>query len=132
MNDIETGKLVKQEVFHVAAQQATELGETVRKQNKDKKDLARGIDALRQIVLVATAVVIVLLVILAIVDHPAVQFSHKHFAVGALVSVCCGFALSLFLAKGSPMILIVLVVMGVASVAFAVGYVVCELRHLRA
>ncbi len=135
MSDIESGRggggVVKEEVFRVAATQATELGETVRKQNKDKKDLARGIDVLRQLVLVGTAVVIVLLIILAIVDHPAIQFSHKHFAVGALISVCSGFAISLFLAKGSPVILIVLVVMGVGSLAFALGYVICEVRHLR-
>ncbi len=130
--DLESGQgVVKESLYHVAAAQATELGETVRKQNKDKKNLARTIDVLRQLVLVGTGVVVILLVILAVVDHPSLEFSHKHFAIGALVSVCAGFATSLWLSKGSPAILIMLVVMGVGAFTFALGYVVCEMRHLR-
>lgn len=133
--DIEEGggrgkRVVEESVYREAESHALTLGETVRTQTKEKKELARAIDVLRQLVLVGTGVVIILLIIVALVDHPTLQFSHKHFAIGGLVSVCTGFAVSVWLAKGSPVVMIMLVSAGIGSFAFALGYVVCELRHI--
>lgn len=128
--DVEQGSVNKTD-YDAAVYQAGQLGNEVRKQNKEKRSLSRGIDVLRQIVLVGTCVVIILLVILAMVDHPSMDFSHKHFAVGGLVSICSGFAISLWLSKGSPVVLMMLVVMGIGAFMFSLGYVISEIRHLK-
>lgn len=134
MSDIETGVDKKQFVpvaeHNQAVTHAMNLGEKLRVQNKEKQSLARVIDLIRQLVMIGTFVVIVLLVISSFVDHPALNFKHKYFAVGGLVSICVGFTASLWLAKGSPTVLLSLVAMGGGIFMFALGYAVSELRRV--
>lgn len=83
---------------------------------------------IRQLVLVGTVVLVVLLIIGSFTDHPAVNVKHKYFALGGLVVMCSGYAVSLWLVRGQPVILLLLVVLGIGTLMFALGWTVSELR----
>lgn len=96
---------------------------------KKESSLSRAMDMIRQLVLVGTVVLIVLLVIGCFSDHPTIDVKHKYFAVGGLVTVCTGYAISLWLVRGQPVILLLLVIMGTGTLMFSLGWTVSELRR---
>ena len=131
-NNLESGNskdFVTKQSYDKVVSQSLLLDQTVRKNTKDKQSLSRVIDVIRQLVMVGTLVVIVLLLITVFVDHPALDFKHKYFAVGGMICICIGFTVSLWLAKGSPSLLLSLVAMGGGVFMFSLGYSVSELRH---
>lgn len=101
----------------------------LRAHQKKDSSLSRAMDMIRQLVLVGTVVLIVLLIIGSFADHPAINVKHKYFALGGLITVCCGYAISLWMVRGQPVILLLLVVLGTAVLMFALGWTVSELRR---
>ena len=109
----------------------TKLEATNRTQAADQKSTSRTLHVVLRLVQVATAVVIALLFLAWLVDHPALSSSTKTPVLGALFVICVAYILALELARGRAKVVIFLVVSGATSCGFAGGYVACWLHgHL--
>lgn len=108
---------------------ARKTAERLYAHEKKESSLSRAMDMIRQLVLVGTVVLIILLVIGSLSNHPAIDVKHKYFALGGLITVCGGYAISLWLVRGQPVILLLLVIMGTGTLMFALGWTVSEMRR---
>lgn len=108
---------------------ARKAAERLYAHEKKESSLSRAMDMIRQLVLVGTVVLIILLVIGSLSNHPAIDVKHKYFALGGLITVCGGYAISLWLVRGQPVILLLLVIMGTGTLMFALGWTVSEMRR---
>ena len=111
----------------------TKLRELTTKYNREikkRETLSQVVDGLRQVITVGTLVVVMLLLIGAFVDHPIVSFQHRIYATIALACVCFGFALSLWLSKGHPTLMLILMMLGTAVFWFSLGYGIGRIQAL--
>lgn len=126
-------KRISPEEYQIAIENATSTGELLRKKERQEGSLSRAIDMIRQLVLVGTLVLAILLIIGSFVDHPSVvavtSQKHKYFALSGLLTVCGGYAISLWLVRGQPVLLLVLVFVGMGVLSFGLGWAVSELRR---
>jgi hypothetical protein len=127
---------VTAEEYRIALENANSTGDLLRKKERQEGTLSRAIDMIRQLVLVGTLVLAVLLIIGSFVDHPsitaaatAVNQKHKYFALSGLLTICGGYAISLWLVRGQPVLLLVLVFVGTSVLSFGLGWAVSELRR---
>ena len=127
-------KKITPEEYQVAIENATSTGDLLRKKERQEGSLSRAIDMIRQLVLVGTLVMAILLIIGSFIDHPAVAGAtvekHKYFALSALLTVCGGYAISLWLVRGQPVLLLLLVFVGTSILSFGLGWAVSELRRV--
>jgi drug/metabolite transporter (DMT)-like permease len=121
--------------YSIALRNATSTGELLRKKERQEETLSRAIDMIRQLVLIGTLVLVILLIIGSFVEHPSITAAttvsqkHKYFALSGLLTICGGYAISLWLVRGQPVLLLVLVFVGTSVLSFGLGWAVSELRR---
>jgi hypothetical protein len=112
--------------------QVTKLQSTNAAQGKETKNTNRGLDVLRRLVQLGTSVVMALLILLWLINHPGFEtltHGEKTPILAGMFIVCGAYIVALEIGKGSSSVVIFLVASGLAVSSYAAGYATSELRR---
>jgi len=129
--DQEEQALLRKRADDLSAQ-VTKLKGTNEAQGKENKTTNKRLDVLRRLVQLGTSVVMAMLVLLWLINHPGFEtLTHggKTPILAGLFIVCGAYIAALEIGKGSSAVVIFLVATGLVVSSFSAGFATAELRR---